>query len=108
MCNFLNIYAPYADRDCFFDVVGSKGLLNFPYLLIASDLNFNLSSTDIWGDYARSDPLASYFTQLFTDSQLVDILPHNLGPTLRNGCTRGAGIRKCLDCFLVAKQSVHN
>ena len=61
-------------------MVKLKGLLNLENLLIAGNLNFTVSETEVWGDSSRVDHLARYFTNLMLLSHLVDIASTRLGP----------------------------
>jgi hypothetical protein len=79
------------------------GFLSDDDLIIGGDLNLTLSSQEVWGKKARIDPLAGFFSQLFTRAGLVDVLPCQLKPTWRNGHLGSEGISKCLDRFLVAE-----
>jgi hypothetical protein len=97
----LNCYAPYKDRERFWQPIVDSGLLKEPRLIIGGDLNFTLSSREIWGSLARADPLSDYFLNLLQDSGLVDLAPSHLTPTWRNGRTGKAGITKHLDRFLL-------
>ena len=58
----INCYGPYAHRTSYWNRLVSGGLLGLPNLLLAGDLNFTLTSTEVWGLKARLDPLASYFS----------------------------------------------
>jgi hypothetical protein len=72
-------------------------------LIIGGDLNLTLSSREIWGDHARIDPLADFFSSMFTSAGLVDILPCHISPTWRNGRSGSDGISKRLDRFLMSE-----
>jgi hypothetical protein len=63
---------------------------------------------EVWGDLARSDPLADFFTSLIQSSGLVDIQPTKLAPTWRNGRAGSAGISKRLDHFLLDDSLIGN
>ena len=76
-------------------------MLSSPNLLLASDLNFTISSSKFWGTLARSDPLASYFTQLIANNNLVDLSLNSPGTTWRNGRKGDAGISKRLAFFII-------
>ena len=94
--SILNCYGPYHNRDSFWNVVASGGLLSLPNLILAGDLNLTLSASEIWGSKALSDPLSPYFSKLFSDHNLVDVAPPYAGPTWRNGRIGEEGISKRL------------
>ena len=78
------------------------GLLSFSNLLLAEDLNFTISSSEVWGCKARIDPLAPYFSQLISSNNLVDLSMNLPNPTWRNGSSGDVGIIKRLDQFLLS------
>ena len=87
-----NCYGPYSHRTIFWDNVQLGGLLALPNLLLAGDLNFTLSSSEIWGQKTRIDPLTSYFSQLISSNNLVDLCMNFPGPTWRNGQAGEEGV----------------
>jgi exonuclease III len=99
----LNAYGPCLDRKLFWENLDRLGLLAIKDLIIAGDLNLTLSSKEIWGDKAKTDPLATFFTSLFTKNALVDLEPAELLPTWRNGRAGNSGIEKRLDRFLISE-----
>jgi hypothetical protein len=52
-------------RRQFWEQVESKGLLAQDDLIMAGDLKFYTSIDEVWGVGALSDPLASFFRDLF-------------------------------------------
>jgi hypothetical protein len=66
------------------------------------DLNFTLSAREIWGEQARLDPLADYFSNLLQSTGLIDLHPSVMTPTWWNGRSGSSGISKRLDRFLLA------
>jgi len=70
-------------------------------LIIGGGLNFTLSSSEVWGDIGRTDPLANFLSSLLHKSGLVDLQPSVVARTWWNGCTGPAGISKRLDRFLL-------
>jgi hypothetical protein len=58
----------------------------------------------VWGSYPRTDPLASYFSQLLQEEGLIDVEPVNFLPTWRNGRGEQEYIAKRLDCFLIKEE----
>jgi hypothetical protein len=97
----LNCYAPYKDRELFWQPIIDSGLLREEGIIVGGDLNFTLSAREVWGDLARSDPLADYFSSLILSSGLVDIQPTKMAPTWRNGRAGTTGISKRLDHFFL-------
>ena len=99
----INCYGPYVHRTSYWNRLVSGGLLGLPNLILARDLNFTLSSAEVWGLKARLDPLALYFSQLISGNLLVDLSMDPCTPTWRNGRSRDEGICKRLDRFLVSE-----
>ena len=100
--SIINCYGPYSHRTIFWDNVFAGGLFSLPNLLMAWDLKFTLSSSEIWGTRARPDPLSSYFYQLITRNNLVDL--NMCAPILTwssNGRVGDDGVRQRLNCFLI-------
>jgi hypothetical protein len=58
--------------------VANRGLLDLANLIIAGDLNLTTNAGEIWGSSASTDPLASYFNNLFQSHALVDIFTDSL------------------------------
>ena len=61
----INYYGPYCNREDFWNRVEASGFINYPNIIFVGDLNFTLTEAEMWGDYARSDPLGTFFAQLF-------------------------------------------
>ena len=99
----INCYGPYVQRTTYWNNLVSGGLLGMPNLLLARDLNFTLSSAEVWGLKARLDPLASFFSQLISGNKLVDLSMDPSSPTWRNGHSGDVGISKRLDRFLLSE-----
>jgi hypothetical protein len=77
-------------------------------IIVGGDLNFTLSTREVWGIHARSDPLSDFFTSHIQSSGLVDVQPTKLTPTWRNGRARTDGIAKRLDHFLLDDSLFNN
>ena len=77
----INCYGPYTQRTVYWNNLVVGGLLRLPNLLLARDLNFTISSSEVWGSKARIDPLAPFFTQLISCNKLVDLSMNLPGPT---------------------------
>jgi endonuclease/exonuclease/phosphatase family metal-dependent hydrolase len=101
--SLLNTYGPCTERKLFWDKVANRGLLDLANLIIAGDLNLTTSVGEVWGTSASTDPLASYFKNLFQAHALVDILPTVIVPTWRNGRAGSEAIKKRLDRVLISE-----
>ena len=73
-----------------------------PNLILAGDINFTITASEIWGDKSRLDHLCHYFSHFLNSSNLVDLAPQELGPTWRNGRPGSEGISKRIDIFLAS------
>jgi hypothetical protein len=71
----VNCYGPYGDIQLFWDFVKMDGLLKDHDLLLGGDLNFTLSTREVWGTSSRIDPLETYFNQLLQEEGLIDVEP---------------------------------
>ena len=60
----LNCYAPYKDRETLWQQISDFELLCEDNLIIGGDLNFTLSSREVWGDLAWIDPLTNFFSNI--------------------------------------------
>ena len=101
--HLLNIYAPYSQRELFWDLVVLSGVLSLPNLIVAGDLNFTWSVEEVWGSCHAFDPLSGYFPSIFNNANLVDISPTNLSPTWSNGRCGAARIAKQLDRYFMVE-----
>ena len=72
-------------------------------LIIEGDLNLTMGSHEIWGPKARTNPLASYFSNLLLELKLIDLDPHNLKPTWTNRRVGEERIAKRLDRFMITE-----
>jgi hypothetical protein len=97
----LNFYAPYKYRESFWQPILDYGLLSEEGIIVGGYLNFTLSAREVWGNLARSDPLADLFSNIIPTSSLVDIHPTQMDPTWRNGRAGTTSISKILDRFLL-------
>jgi hypothetical protein len=93
----LNCYGPYDERKYFWEHVAKSGILDERKLIIVGDLNFTISSREVWGKHARLDPLARFFHGLFMNHGFVDIESISLSPTWNNGRCGEEGVVKRLD-----------
>jgi hypothetical protein len=73
-----------------------KGLLSHNDLILAGDLNFSLSTEEIWGSTIVIDPLETLFKDLFSNTSLVDV-----APMCCNGKLEDSSISKHLDRLFV-------
>jgi endonuclease/exonuclease/phosphatase family metal-dependent hydrolase len=101
--NLLNFYGPCTDRQLFWEKIEAGGLLDLENLIIVGDLNLTTTLGEIWGASATQDPLADFFTNLFSTHHLVDFAPDHLTPTWRNGRVGSDSIAKRLDRFLISE-----
>jgi len=104
----LNCYAPYKDRELLWIPIIRSGLLNEEGIIVGGDLNFTLSTREVWGDTSRIDTLSDFFTSLIQSSGLVDVQPTKLTPTCRNGRDRVDGMANRLDHFLLDDSLLNN
>jgi hypothetical protein len=80
----LNLYAPYKDKEIFWQPLVDSHLLSEEDLIVGGDLNFTISSQDMWGNSSRIDLLAYYFLNIIQAIGLVYIQPNQMTPTWRN------------------------
>ena len=73
--SFVNLYAPYLDRESFWNNLIKLDSLLSPYLVFGGELNFSLGLSEILGVHAQIDPLSNYFHNLLENLGLVDINP---------------------------------
>lgn len=83
--------------------MGLYGTIKGSNVILGGELNFIVSSRDIWGHSAWVDPLGPFIIDFFKDNGLVDIEPMELRPTWRNGRASNEGIGKRLNRFYMAK-----
>ena len=62
--SFVNLYAPYLDRESFWNNLIKLDCFSSPNLVFGGDLNFSLGLSEIWGLHAQIDPLSNYFHNL--------------------------------------------
>jgi len=104
--SFLNVYGLCIDQNLFWEKVDGWGLLAHIDLIVAGDLNFNLSADKVWGDSVLLDPLAIFFKEMFFLNHLVDILQADVVPTWRNGRIGADEISKILDIVYVLEDLI--
>ena len=104
----INSCDPYRSREVFWNKVEDSGFLNYPYLVMASDLNFTLSEVEIWGSSGRSEPLGLYLCQLLLRHGLMDVPLAKIMPTWWNGCVEDARVCKRLDRVIITELLVDN
>ena len=78
-------------------------LLEDNSLILEGDVNFTLSSEEVWGLGNKFDLLGEFLVSLFEEEILVDIVPNVILMTWSKGCCGGAGIANRLDMFLMYK-----
>ena len=101
--SIINCYGPYSHRIDFWEKVGTGVLFNLPNLLLAGDLNFTLSSFEIWGPKARPNPLSPFFSRLLTYNNLINLNVCSPSPTWRNGRIGEDGFSKRLDRLVISE-----
>jgi hypothetical protein len=99
----LNIYGPYTDRIPFWEDLKDAGAFNEPFTVVGGDLNFTLSSREVWGESSREDQQGGFFQSFLEKLHLVDLEPTKITPTWRNLRTGNEAVAKRLDIFLVSK-----
>lgn len=70
-------------------------------LIICGDLNFTLSTCEVWGTRRREDPLGSFLKEWIEAAGLVDVWPSYLVPTWNNGRSGAYGLAKRLDQCII-------
>lgn len=78
----VNIYGPYGNRKSFWENLDSSGILDMSSLILAGDMNFTINDPEIWGQKGQSAPLAAFFSNLFNNKLLKDIVPLHSVPLL--------------------------
>ena len=101
-----NIYGPYINRPPFWDNIFSMDLFSGDLVVIGGDLNFSLGQAEVWGPFARPDPLSGYFTQKFIEKNWLDIELVKQKPTWHNNRCGDGRVAKSLDRFLVSEKMV--
>ena len=100
--SFVNLYAPYLDRESFWNNLTKLDCLLSPFLVFGGDLNFSMGLSEIWGVHAQIDPLTNFFQNLLENMGLVDISPLVSIPSWSNRRAGEEGICKRLDRLLVS------
>ena len=49
-------------------------LLKEPNLILEGDLNITMPHIKVWGDQSRLDPLANFFSRIFQETNLIDVM----------------------------------
>ena len=74
------MYAPYKDRERFWDTVEVSGILNDTSLILAGDLNCTLCIEELWGQSRVADKMAHKLREIIFTHNLIDICPPKLRP----------------------------
>ena len=74
-----------------------------PWLIIWGALNLNIYSSEAWGFNSILDRLASYFNNLFSSFELVNVQNFLRVTTWVNSRAWDAGVEKILDRFFISK-----
>jgi hypothetical protein len=83
--------------------MGLDGTIKRSNAILSGDLNFIVSTKEIWGQNAQLDPLGPFLLELFKGHGLVDIEPVDVKPTFKNIRARVEGIGKRFDRFYIAE-----
>jgi len=81
----INCYGLYADIVVFWEDIKRLGIFYEENLIMGGDLNFTISSREVWGVSMRVDPLQHFFSHLVQIGGLVDVKPVKILPMWRNG-----------------------
>jgi len=101
----IHYYGPYRDREILWDKVKESGTLLDRNIIIGGNLNLTLSLAEVWGS-VKLDPLASYFSFLFQDANLIDVCLEDISPKWRNMRVGIGGVAKRLNKFLMSESLV--
>ena len=101
---FLNVYGPFYDRRIYWESLANERALDQENLILVGDLNLTLSTTEVWGQNARSDALANFFISLFEQKKLISLQLICLEHTWKNNRTGDQEISKRMDRFLISKE----
>jgi hypothetical protein len=71
----LNIYGPYNDKPCFWDIFFDSQIFQVENLIIGGELNFTMFISNVWGENARVDVLVGYFLNGLVANNLVYVEP---------------------------------
>ena len=88
------------------EIVGLEDTIKGSWIIFSGDLNFTVSTKEVWGQNARQDPLGPFFIDFLRESGLVDIEPVELKPTWRNGRYGEEGIGKRIEKLYMSKNLV--
>lgn len=102
----IKCYGPYSQRKRFWEIVGMDDTIKCQIVVLGGDLNFTVSTREVWGENAHLDPSSPFFLDFFRENGLVDIEPVDFNPTGRNGRIGTEGIGKRLDKFLMVETLV--
>lgn len=100
--SIFNLYGPCDGRKMFCQNFRNVDEIKDDNIILGEDLNLIRKVAGTWGEGARQDTLASYFTQLFQDLGLCDVEPNELIPTQRNCGSSRKVVSKCLESRLIS------
>lgn len=106
--HILNVYAPYRNRESFWNRFFDSGILEIDTLLIAGDLNCTLAPNEVWRKGKKSDLIREKIREAMLQNYLIDISPDPLAPTWDNGRAGEACIAKRLDRFILHGKLLEN
>lgn len=75
-------------------------------VILVGDLNFTLSSHEIWGTLVHMDPMSEFFNIFLISKGLMDVEPVIISPIWSNGRRGDDGVSKRLDRFLFSNSLV--
>jgi hypothetical protein len=90
--SLLNVYGPCSERKALREKLAANGILDSKNLIVARNLNLTIGAGEMWGAATHLDLLSTFFTELFDNVGLVDVLSDAVVPTWRNGCNGDANI----------------
>eukprot|EP00253_Pinus_taeda_P006521 PITA_06521 len=104
--HILNVYAPYKEKEGFWNTMEVLGILIAPSLILAGDLNSTLGIEKLWGQSKVVDKMAEKLREIFLVHNLIDVFPPKNAPTWDNGRSGNKYIAKRLDTFLVHEDMI--
>lgn len=80
----INVYESYDNKQRFWEDFFVLAILKEEFLIISGDLNFTLNTAKIWGSIVRMDKLGDFLINKIEESELIELEPSNISPTLMN------------------------
>lgn len=104
--HILNVYAPYKEREGFWDTMEVSGILNAPSLIFPGDLNSTLGTEEMWGESSVVDRMEQRLRENILSHNLIDVFPPKNAPTWDNGRSGNRFIAKRLDRFIFQENMI--